>query len=319
MNQIPSLLFDNKLLYIFVEIYRQKSVSDAAIALDMTQPAVSLGLRRLREHYDNPLFTRVGNEMQGTTLAHELYPMFEEIIDSLQSLYKFTEHFDPLTSTTMFSLVVSDIGDMVLLPNLLKISQQVAPSIRYDMSSSYANLKERMQEGEVDLAVGFFPDLEAGFYHKRLISQVYMGIVRADHPRLSSIKSDSMVYFDEKHIDVNNSSGEGSLIERELKSLSYNRQMILRLSNYLGLSKVISSSDLVATVPEILAQQLCENRDLQMFTLPFECHTYPIYAYWHEKRHKDVDHIWLRELLFNAADQTVEQSNEFKKRYQSAH
>lgn len=55
MNSINPLLFDNKLLYIFVEIYQHKSVSHAANALAMTQPAVSIGLRRLREHYNNPL------------------------------------------------------------------------------------------------------------------------------------------------------------------------------------------------------------------------------------------------------------------------
>lgn len=301
MNQINTLLFDNKLLYIFVEIYRQKSVSDAANILEMTQPAVSIGLRRLREHYDNALFTRVGHEMQGTELAHELYPKFTAAISSLEELYCFAAEFDPISSTNTFSLMVSDIGDMVLLPTLFELSQKIAPSISYDMTSSYKHLKERMQQGEVDLAVGYFPELEAGFYHKRLISQYYVGLVRADHPRLDSMKTDSMVYFEEKHIDVSNNGNEDSLIERELKSLSEQRNIILRLSNFLGLSRLLLSSDLVATVPKILAEQLCEDQALQSFELPFECYSYPIYAYWHEKRHKDVDHVWLRELLFNAA------------------
>src|SRR5699024_12215229 len=68
MKQISPLLFDVKLCYIFVEIYRQKSVSQAADLLGLTQPAVSIGLKRLREHFNNPLFTRIGNEMQVSEL-----------------------------------------------------------------------------------------------------------------------------------------------------------------------------------------------------------------------------------------------------------
>lgn len=301
MNSINPLLFDNKLLYIFVEIYQHKSVSHAANVLAMTQPAVSIGLRRLRAHYDNPLFTRVGYEMQGTELADELYPKFLAAISSLEAVYSFTDDFEPSTATNMFSLMVSDIGDMILLPKLLDLSQQEAPYIAYNMSISHKNLKERMQQGGVDLAVGFVPELEAGFYHKRLISQYNVGLVRAGHPRLNSMKSDSMAYFGEKHIDVSNNEGEDSLVERELKSLSQKRHITVRLSNYLGLSRLLLSSDLVATVPKILAVQLCEDHDLQLFPLPFDFYNYPIFAYWHEKRHKDADHIWLRQQIFKAA------------------
>lgn len=302
MNSIPSLLLDSKLLYVFVEIYRQNSVSEAALRLNLTQPAVSLSLRRLREHFDNPLFTRIGNEMLGTALAHDLYPKFVAAIQALESTYLFDVEFDPKTSATCFTLMMSDIGDMVLLPDLYKLSQQEAPSIQFYMQSSQTNLKEKMQLGALDIAVGFFPELEAGFYHKRLINQYYVGLVRADHPRLELMINDAMVYFDEKHIDVSNYGREYSLIEQELQSSSHQRNIMLRLSNFLGLSRLLLSSDLVATVPKMLAEKLCEEQDLKMFSLPLDCYSYPIYAYWHEKRHKDRDHIWLRNMLFKASE-----------------
>lgn len=302
MTQISPLLLDTKLLYIFVEIYRQKSVSEAAQVLELTQPAVSIALRHLRTHFDNPLFTRVGHEMQGTELAHALYPKFEEAIAHLQNAFYFKEDFDPTSANVNFSMMMSDIGDMILLPSLLALSQEKASLVGFNMSSSPKNLKEKMQQGVLDLAVGYFPELEAGFYRKRLVNQYYVGLVRANHPRLSLMKSDSMSYFSEKHIEVVNNGSDSSLLEEELSAMSQKRYIALKLSNHLGLPRLLLSSDFVATIPEILAEQLCKEQNLEMFALPFECYSYPIYAYWHEKRHKDSDHIWLREILFKAAE-----------------
>lgn len=303
MKQISPLLFDVKLCYIFVEIYRQKSVSQAADILGLTQPAVSIGLKRLREHFNNPLFTRIGNEMQGSELADELYPKFVDAIELFQSVYAFKTDFDPLHAHTKFSMMMSDIGDMILLPSLLALAQEKAPFVGFHLSSSPKNLKEKMQQGSLDLAVGYFPELDAGFYHKRLVSQYYVGLVREDHPRLNLMQANAMAYFAEKHIEVINNGSDTSLLEIELRSESHERDIALRLSNHLGVSRLLLSSDLVATVPEILAEQLCKEQRLQMFSLPFECYNYPIYVYWHEKRHKDSDHIWLRELLFKAAEE----------------
>lgn len=299
MTQNSPLLLDTKLLYIFVEIYQQKSVSEAANTLELTQPAVSIGLRHLRDYFDNPLFTRVGNEMQSTELADELYPRFLEAIRYLHNAFYFESHFDPQLATITFSLMMSDIGDMVLLPKLLRKVRNEAPSIKFDVTSSQKELKEKMQQSILDLAVGFFPELEAGFYHKRLVTQSYVGLVREDHPRGHLMNSEAMAYFEEQHIDIANNRHDSSLLEWELRSSPQQRNIVLRLSNYLGLSRLLLSSDLVATVPRVLAEQLCKEHSLQLFKLPFECHSYPIYAYWHEKRHKDQDHIWLREQLFS--------------------
>lgn len=185
----------------------------------------------------------------------------------------------------------------------MALSQEKAPLVGFNMISSPKNLKEKMQQGVLDLAVGYFPELEAGFYRKRLVNQYYVGLVSANHPRLNLMNTHSISYFTEKHIEVINNGSDSSLLEVELRAISQKRHIALRLSNHLGLSRLLLSSDLVATVPEILAKQLCKEHNLEMFSLPFECYSYPIYAYWHEKRHKDSDHIWLREVLFDAAEE----------------
>ena len=76
---------DSRLLQIFYYVYKLKNVSAAADALGMSQPAVSNCLNKIRQHFNDPLFLRVGNEMLPTELAKQIFSPISEIINKIET------------------------------------------------------------------------------------------------------------------------------------------------------------------------------------------------------------------------------------------
>lgn len=109
---------DCKLLSIFYYVYKFKNVSQAADHLDMSQPAVSNLLNKIRQHYGDPLFLRIGNEMLPTDLSKQLFPLVSEALSKVEAINNFTINFDQVTSQQRFTLAMTDVSHLVLLPKI---------------------------------------------------------------------------------------------------------------------------------------------------------------------------------------------------------
>ena len=109
---------DSRLLNIFYHIYKSKSVSMAADAIGVSQPTISNGLVKIRQHFDDPLFLRVGNEMIPTELAKQIFPLVSEVINKVESINNFSLHFEPSKSDMILTLAMTDVSHLVLLPKI---------------------------------------------------------------------------------------------------------------------------------------------------------------------------------------------------------
>src|SRR5690606_33947707 len=107
---------DCKLLSVFLYIYKYKSVSVAAEYLEMSQPAGSIILNKIRQHYNDPLFLRIGNEMVPTELSKQLFPLVSEALSNVEIINNFTINFAQSTSQQKFTIAMTDVSHLVLLP-----------------------------------------------------------------------------------------------------------------------------------------------------------------------------------------------------------
>ncbi len=290
---------DIRLLYIFMAIYQHQSVSRAAQVMNIAQSAASIGLNKLRKHFDDPLFIRVGHTMQATDIAEALYPQMVKTVQSFQSLQNFQVSFDPKHSTREFTIAMTDIGHVALMPKLMAYLQVHAPQVRLNIRPINAQLKKNMADGEIDLVIGFLPQLEAGFYQQTLFTQHYVGLSASTHPRMGHKHKVAVHdYCQERHIDVHPFDEEGNLLIAQLKRLQISRDVLIKVPNYLGVDILLQSSEWIATVPQILADFLEKKSGLHRFDLPFANEDYAIKLHWHEKLHKNKDHQWLRQVCF---------------------
>lgn len=287
---------DCKVLNIFLYIYKYKSVSIAAEHLGMTQPTVSNILNRIRQHYNDPLFLRIGNEMMPTELSKQLFPLISEALNKVETINNFNVAFDETTSHQQFTLAMTDVSHLVLLPKISQYLKKYAPHIRLNVRQITTETTYQMANGEIDLALGFLPHLENGFYQQKLFEQYYVVIASKNHPRLTDENITTAQYLKESHIDIDAGIGHYH-IENELLNLDLKRNILMRLPSYLGVGLVVQETDAIATVPYYLSEVLLSRGNLQIFNAPISFPTYAVKQYWHMSCHHKTSHQWLRKML----------------------
>src|SRR5438128_1017461 len=148
---------DLNLLYVLVALDERRSVSGAARKLHRSQPGVSVALGKLRDFFDDPLFVRSGNGMQPTPRAAKLVESARAVLSRIGSDIVAEPAFDPVRSDRPVTLVLSDVGEIVLLPMLLKRLRELMPgAVLQSITLPATEVTLQLESGEVDLAVGYF-------------------------------------------------------------------------------------------------------------------------------------------------------------------
>lgn len=285
--------FDLNLLRVFVVVYRLRSVSRAADAIGLTQPAMSNALRRLREQCGDPLFTRSGRSMVPTVLANSLFAPLEAALAGIESSFAHVGDFRPESSTRTFRLLMSDVGEMVVLPRLMRALAAAAPGVSIEASRlPHADYAPALRSGQADLAIGNIGFLHTGFYQQHLFDDRYFCIARNGHPDLGG-KLTLGRYLAQGHV-VSTAGSTDALVEEALAARRQRRDVKLTVTHYHRCAAIVMQSDLIATVP---GNAVMGMDGLQTYALPFRMPQARVRQFWHRRAHTDAAHKWLRQLI----------------------
>lgn len=287
---------DLRLLSVFDEVYKTRSVSGAADVLDMSQPAVSVALSKLRRHFGDSLFVRTSAGMEPTPLGEGLVRPVREALTALDVVLGHHQAFDPASSHRTFRVCMTDISQLVLLPRLWERLRVSAPHIHIEIVPLSADIGRQLESGEADLALGFMPQLEAGFYQTVLFEQTFVCLVSAHHPRVR--KSLSLAQFQrEDHAVISSSGAAPLLIDQAIAKQGIQRKVAIKIPNFIGAALVVEHTDLVITIPARLAEVLRDRGELRSFPVPFPLPGYQVKQHWHERYHQDPGSRWLRQVI----------------------
>lgn len=289
---------DLNLLPVALAIYEEKSVTAAGRKLGMSQPATSAALNRLRETFSDQLFVPTANGMAPTPRALSLIKPIKAILSKVNEDVLQTELFDPATTTAKFSFVMSDIGEMVFLPRLLERIQQAAPHASISsFTLSVAETAEALEKGDVDLAIGYFPDLQTNnFFQQRLFSHSFTCLIRSEHPYRGD--GFNMTQFLELGHAVIKSEGRSQeLFELFLEKKRIERRIVLSTPHFMSIPFILSKSDLVATVPLAVGASFAEFASIRLIRPPVEIPTFDLKQHWHRKYKDDPKNKWLRTIV----------------------
>jgi DNA-binding transcriptional LysR family regulator len=287
---------DLKLLAVFDEVYKTRSVSRAGENLDIAQSSISIALGRLRHHFGDPLFVRTSEGMQPTPYATSLVAPVRQALDLLRDLTRQRATFDPAKVERTFRICMTDITHLVLLPALINRLHDIAPNIAVEITHISGQTSKMLESGEADLAVGFVPQLEAGFYQQKLFEQDFSCVVRREHPRVHTRLTPAM-FRRENHVLVTAAGTGQNLVEEALERLGVQRNVALRLPNYLGIGGLVASTDLMVTVPRRVAETLARIADVKLLPPPYELPMFAIKQHWHERYQQDPANRWLRSVI----------------------
>jgi len=283
-------------LRVFDVLLRERSLTRAAKVLDVTQPALSKTLARLRRYFGDPLFVRVSHRMEPTAKALSLAVPVAGILDQARALRGDHVVFDPATSSRSFQFCVVDAGVIKLLPPLLKRVATEAPNVRLRVVQlDGEHLESWLETGTVDFAMGSFPGLGKGVRRQYLWTEEYVSVVNRGHPRLSANPS-LRQFAAEKHV-LASTMGTGHahrLAERALEAAIPPDNILCRVPIFIAAAVIAKHTDAVATLPMSIATVLARDLDLDLVRPPIRLPKIDIFQYWHDRFHREAGSKWIR-------------------------
>lgn len=289
---------DLRLLAVFDRIHTLRSVSKAAGALDMGQPAVSVALARLRQQFDDPLFVRTASGMEPTPLAQSLVGPIRAVLEAMEQVLGQRDSFDPANSQRTFRLCMTDISQLVLMPRLWEQLRQRAPGVRIAILPLSERTGAMLESGEADLALGYMPQLDSGFYQQLLFRQTFVCMVSSKHPRLRGRSLTRQQFEAEEHAVIRSSGSAPLIVEREIARQGIVRRIAVEIPSFLAAAFVAEHTELLLTIPSRLGDVLHGRGDFRLLPVPFELPSYAVRQHWHERVHNDRGHRWLRSLIW---------------------
>lgn len=219
--------------------------------------------------------------------------------------------FDPATYEGRFTVATTEAAESWLWPEAFRRLRQISPHSTYRLLRIPTNnIPEELENGSIDLALGFF----AGLHGNNLVRQGILRIrpicmIRADHPirgkRLTVKQFQTL-----EHIIVE-AIGRNLTVDQTLAEHKIHRKVALYTSGYACLAPIISNTDLVVTIPRALGMRLAATiPQLRVIEPPVQIPPVLVTQYWHRKLHNDARNSWLRNVL----KETISEQHEVPER-----
>jgi DNA-binding transcriptional LysR family regulator len=283
MNDSELRRLDMGLLVAFAEIMRHRQLTGAAERLGQTQSALSHALARLRDIFGDPLFLRRPGGVEPTARALALEPQVQAILDLARAALANESTFDPATAESEIRIAAQDYHGALFAAPLIACCEREAPGLRpvFRPLARMAAL-DALEAGEVDLAIGFIPKAGDRFLAEPLATQDYAVVVRRGHPRLSGL-TDVRRYAAERHVLVSQGGDREGVVDAALRPLGLQREVVAALPFYMAVLATVQMTDLVATVPRLLAERYADAFGLAITTPPLELRRFTVSLFRHRR------------------------------------
>lgn len=304
MHQKNINSIDLNLLKALDALLETSSVSRAAEQINLSQPAMSRALNRPQHILKDPLLVRAGRGMVLTPRGETLRAPVRSALSQISGVFK-PQVFDPATAQDRFRIMAPDYLAQMIMPKVLSQIFTIAPGVQVEMETLSAAGISEMCEGRISLGFGVVddgPKLE-NVASQSLLADRQVCLMRKDHP-LTKTGISLEAYANTPHAMLSITGRGGGRIDDVLKEHGLERRIALRVTHFMTVSAVITPTDLVITVPELLARHVM-NDQLQLMPLPEELQTPPftVSQIWHERFTRDPAHQWLRRLIKTACQE----------------
>lgn len=305
MTRPHSARFDLNLVKVFLVIWDTRSLTDAGQRLALTQPAVSHSLRRLREQFGDPLFLRVGNRMEPTDTAARLREPFEAALSLLEQTIHGAQRFVPAQTARRFRIAMTDTGELFAMPRILAMLEKAAPgaalsSVRIDP----ADTEGALRSGQIDLALGYLPQLEGARCKGRLILRDRMVCLMRDGHPASRGDWTTEIFWSLSFVDVSRAATGYQMARGLIEEGGQGFATPARLEHFTIVPEVVRETNYVAIFPHSIFTRLEGRGGFVARELPFELPSYDIKLWVHDSFAGDPALGWVADLIMDALHQT---------------
>lgn len=287
---------DLNLLVTLEALLTERSVTRAARKLHLSQPSVSVQLRKLREIFGDPLLSAVPGGMSPTTRGRSLLPALRAVLTDTRRLLNQAGAFVPGTAQITWQIAAADYAEYAILMPFFARLLRAAPQIRIAVrGAGHLSIARQLDSGVIDLALMALDAVPDHLHHRILYREHYVFIARKGHPalkrRLTVEKLSQLEYI----IMSPEGGGFRGVTDVALESLGQRRRVTFSTQHFLFIPELVARTDVVALVPS----RLVGNRSDRLLIMPppLSIPTFEMAMIWHERSQLDPAHEWLRREL----------------------
>jgi DNA-binding transcriptional LysR family regulator len=287
---------DLNLLRLFDAVYSSLNVSRAAEMLDLTQPAASQGLMRLRVLLHDPLFVRGARGVRPTPRAILLAEPVHQALTTIEQALSDSIEFDPLISRRVFRLHMSDSGEARFLPDLMIALRKAAPGVCVEsMTLPRDSINDALDSGRIDFAFGFLPMLK-DTQRMQLLKDRYIVMLRANHPFMKTSSRGQALLAELRQLDFV-AVRTHTYTLRILKELDVEDRIRLTAEHFMSLPSIVRKTDLAAVMPRSIAKGFAEKGGYALFEPPISLRDFSVSMHWSRRFERDFGNLWLKQLV----------------------
>jgi DNA-binding transcriptional LysR family regulator len=287
------------LLVVFEALYEERSVSRAAARVGLSQPALSNALARLRDTFDDSLFTRTRRGMAPTPRAVELAAPVRAGLAQLRAAVAGPPAFDPASSARTFRVACTDYAEMLFAGPLLARVHRAAPEVQIvirRLDRIFAAPEADLRAGAVDAAIGFFQDasaLEPSTRVRELFAEENVCIARRGHPLLRS-RLTAQRFAEAPQAGIFYQAETRGMVDNVLAAEGLRRRLQATTPHFLAAPHLVASSDVLACVPAGLAARFRRWLPIEVRKLPVALPPFHMRLAWHATTDDDTAQQWFR-------------------------
>ena len=287
---------DLNLLRLFDAVHRTRNVSRAAELLDLTQPAASQALTRLRLLIKDPLFVRAGGGVQPTPKADRLASAVRCALGLLEEALNESARFEPLRSHKVFRIHMSDIGEGRFLPDLAMALRRQAPGVRLEtLPVQRGEIAQRLDSGDIDFAFGFLPTVK-DTQRVQLIKDRYIVLLRAGHPFAQRRRSGPALLKDLRQLEFVAVRTHSDTL-RILEMLQLQDRVRLTTEHFMVLPAIVRGTDLAVVMPRNIARTFAAEAGYTIIEPPLPLRDFTVSLHWSRRFESDPGNQWMRGVI----------------------
>ena len=291
---------DLNLLRVLAAIYRTGSVTLAGKALSLSQPATSNALARLRGFFEDELFVRAPSGLKPTRLCEQLAPAVLAQLLALETLVTDYEEFDPAHADMHWRLSLSDLGEMLFLPELAGAMRSQAPGARLsNISVAATDVAAALEAREIDLAIGILQPRHRGIRTELLFREHYVAVAAPQWRPASGRSGRTLTpqqLAESVFVVASPTATFHGSVEQMLVRMRLQDRIVLRVRHFGALPDLALTSDLLSIVPQMYARNLRQRYDFRVWGIP-GAPAYEVHLVWHSSTDRDPAHQWMRALV----------------------
>lgn len=285
---------DLNLLRLFDAVYRTGNVSRAAELLDLTQPAASQGLSRLRKLIHDPLFMRTARGMQPTPKAQRLADPVRHALATLEQALGESAGFEPALSRRSFHIHMSDIGESRFLPELMEALRERAPGVRVETRPlPREQITEALDAGRIDFAFGFLPVVKET-QRVKLLDDRYVVLLRAGHPFTRKRRTAQALLAALRELEFVAVRSHMDTL-RIVQQMQLEDRLRLVTEHFMVLPSIVKATDLAAIMPRNIARGF--EGGYAIVEPAFPARDFTVSLHWSRRFDADPGNRWLRGII----------------------